>query len=312
MIEPSLDPENLLTDVPGGLALLNVFALSGGKQFRPQLLLLVSDALKVPRHVAAPYAVAAERIHNATLLHDDVIDESTRRRGKPTLNALGQNQHAVLGGDLLLAEALRDLGKTENLLALQTIFEVLVELSEGEWLQLEARYHVDVTERHLYEVAAKKTGSLIAWCCATPSLLVQSATADMVAAPGLKQMGRHLGIAFQLVDDCLDFDSKSGKPFAQDLREGQVNFVTLDLMEHDSQWKPEFFSAGTIAQLSEHPERTLLPSINRTLAKAEREIASAEAHLIHACLSPDVTDEIHNRVLEPFLKQVRGYKERYL
>jgi geranylgeranyl pyrophosphate synthase len=310
MFHPELDPDSPSTHVPGALELLNSNALRGGKRFRPLLLTMVSEALGVPRNVAAPYAVAAERIHNATLLHDDVIDESNSRRGKPTLNANGKNRQAVLGGDLLLAEALRDLGKTENHLALQSLFDVLVELSEGEWLQLEARNQLEITERHLIEVAAKKTGSLISWCCATPALLIEGPTPNLPAHATLRRMGQHLGIAFQMLDDCMDFDRRSGKPFAQDLREGQINFVIFELLLDQPKWRNGIFSERTITELSNGTTFPLASALDRTLSKAGLEIASARAHLERAGFSARVNQRIDEGIFLPFLSQIEEFRKK--
>ena len=297
-----LDSEEL--SLPGGIALLNG-QLTDGKRFRPQLLMRVADCLGVAAPLAAPYAIAVERIHNATLLHDDVVDEAQVRRNKPTLNASGENRKAILAGDLLLARALRDLGASANRGALEELFEVLVELTEGEWLQLESRYRLEVGERHLYEVARKKTASLIRWCCSVPGHLLGSLPKGSTASLGV--FGTHLGIAFQLMDDCLDFDPASGKPFAQDLAEGQVNFVTQNLLRQSPEWRAEIEarlgrpnSGAFPAGLSVSLRRALL-SVRR---QAELEIETARASLAQSSLAASVQARLDEEVTQPVISQL--------
>jgi len=304
MINPRLDASMEASGLPGCVDLLNDFALSGGKQLRPTLVLTISGALGVSHDEALPYAIAAERVHGASLLHDDVIDESTVRRGRSTFNASGKNRQAVLAGDLLLAEALRGLSKTRNYLALENLIDVLATLSEGELLQNEARNQIEVSERHLFEVATKKTGSLIAWCCATPLLIKELPAMDSIKYTALKRLGLHVGTAFQLIDDCIDFDSSSGKPFAQDLREGLINFVTCYLLEQTPQLKQTLFSEEAVSHIQKSLAPALNISIKRTLDKAKIEVSSASAYLERAGFDSIFNKTIHDKVLQPFYDRI--------
>jgi geranylgeranyl pyrophosphate synthase len=216
------------TSLPEVAALLNKQTLVGGKKLRPALCFLMADVFSIPHEKIKLYAVAAERIHTATLIHDDVIDDAPKRRGKSTLNASGFNRRAILAGDLLLVRALKDVGLAGDLTILRDLNETLVQLVEGEWLQLESRGLVDRDEVHLRQVATKKTSSLIVWCCTIAGRL---AALYPHHHKYLKDFGVHLGLAFQMIDDCLDFSKSSGKPFSQDLFEGQINFVTQELIK---------------------------------------------------------------------------------
>jgi octaprenyl-diphosphate synthase len=308
-LEFQFNSDSLLSDLPGALDTLNHFALSGGKRFRPALLLKVAKCLAVDPKIAAPFAIVAERIHNATLLHDDVVDESPSRRGKATLNARGENKKAVLGGDLLLARTLRDLGVANDAGILKDMFNVLVDLTEGEWLQLESRCSFDIGARHLREVARKKTGSLIGWCCATPARIKGEPLSTIET---LREVGVLLGVAFQLIDDCLDFDRSSGKPFAQDLKEGQMNFVTQDLIENSSESRAEIKSHLLLESPSEFSPNLMakiLLSVKKTLSRAETEIALANTKIYQTAVHPSVKTAIEHEVIVPFLNQIKKTRE---
>jgi octaprenyl-diphosphate synthase len=291
--------------VPRGTDVLNRAAFRGGKLLRPRLLVSMGGCFELPLERTRAYAVAAERIHNATLLHDDVIDESALRRGQPTLSAGGHNRRAVIAGDLLLARALRDLGEQlvpERHEVIRDLFGVLADLSEGEWLQLEARGCLSVDERHLREVARKKTSSLMGWCCAVPGRLLNL---DLPTTEALRKIGTHLGTAFQMLDDVVDFSSKSGKPYAQDLIEGQVNFVVAHILSTSPSlsdeiagylWKgipesasPAFLAATKLARVA-------------VRQKANIEIESARRLVEIAGLASNVQSQIHAHVIKPFVQ----------
>jgi geranylgeranyl pyrophosphate synthase len=214
--------------VPEIDTLLSKTVLFRGKKFRPTLCFLMGQLLGVPPEKTHPYARAAEFVHAATLAHDDVIDESLTRRNRPTLNARSTNARAVLAGDLLLARVMSELSELGDVYLIHELAKTVEELVNGEWLQLEARKISSVSRHHLETVAKKKTASLMAWCCSTPARL---AGCDPSILEACRKFGECLGIAFQMIDDIIDYDASGGKPFAQDLREGLVNFVTLEILE---------------------------------------------------------------------------------
>jgi octaprenyl-diphosphate synthase len=222
--------------VPEIDGLLSKTVLFRGKKFRPTLCFLMGQLLGRPMEELEPYARAAEFVHAATLAHDDVIDDSLMRRSRPTLNARTTNGRAVLAGDLLLARVMAELSSLGQIEIIADLAKTVEDLVTGEWLQLEARGIVPVNRLHLETVARKKTASLMGWCCATPmrlSKLNQAGLKQNELVDSARHFGESLGTAFQMIDDVIDYDGSGQKPFAQDLREGLVNFVTLEMIEQN-------------------------------------------------------------------------------
>lgn len=216
--------------------LLTKTVLFRGKKFRPTLCFLMGKFVGLSSSVLEPYARAAEFVHAATLAHDDVIDESEQRRNRPTLNARSSNARAVLAGDLLLARVMAELSGLGNIQIIHELAKTVEDLVSGEWLQLEARGIAAINRRHLETVASKKTASLMAWSAGV-SLLLQKDWSQAERDKGYaaaRSFGESLGIAFQMIDDIIDYDDHGEKPFAQDVREGLVNFVTLEMLEANS------------------------------------------------------------------------------
>jgi octaprenyl-diphosphate synthase len=216
------------TELPGVAEILNRRAMVGGKRLRPWLVKWASEVLGLQdKKKLLSMQVVAERVHSATLIHDDLIDEAPMRRGKPTLNSEGHNRRAVIAGDYLLTRALLETSEVLTPATMRELHAMLVKLVEGEWLQVEARGVVPVSLGHLLEVAEKKTASLLEWCCVAPAMEM-GASQEVIGS--LRRVGRGLGVGFQKVDDCVDFSPHSGKPYAQDLREGLINFVMEDFL----------------------------------------------------------------------------------
>jgi len=207
--------------------LLQDSILIGGKNFRIVLGLKMASLLSVSHKDVLPYLKSAEMLHAATLVHDDVVDQSWQRRGRPSLNSRTSNRHAILAGDYLLAKCIRSLAQIDQGQALRDMTIALEEIVEGEWLQLEARESLYIDSRTLETIAKKKTGALFDWCCRAPAYA--SGRKDCLEILG--DFGRTLGLCFQIVDDLLDFARNTGKPFLQDLREQHLNFVTEALIE---------------------------------------------------------------------------------
>jgi geranylgeranyl pyrophosphate synthase len=217
------------TAIPAVTGWTHDLLLTGGKQLRPKLCLMMAKAIGVPQDEIVPFAQIAEWVHSATLAHDDVIDSATERRNRPTLNARLTQARAVLSGDLLLSRSmvqLSDLGVPEALRAMAVVLEDLV---TGEWLQLEMRGSLNVTSRMLENIAKLKTASLIEWCCQVP-FFYQGAPESKTRMA--KIFGYHLGMAFQKIDDSLDYEHTSGKDYLKDLKEGLLNSVSVFLLEN--------------------------------------------------------------------------------
>lgn len=201
--------------------------LSGGKRIRPAVLLLSADACgyRGPRRTVM--SVVTEYMHTATLLHDDVVDLGTVRRGKPAANMVFGNSVSVLVGDFLFARASQLMTDDGDLDVLGIYARTLVSLTEGEVMQLTRARDGSTTERQYLDVVYCKTASLIAAASETGAVL---AGADPATRKAMFGFGKSVGMAFQLVDDILDFtgsEREIGKRPYQDLREGKVTMPLL-------------------------------------------------------------------------------------
>lgn len=200
---------------------------SGGKRLRPALVLLAAELCGYvgPRRIEL--AAALELLHTATLLHDDIVDLAELRRGRPSANAIWGNRRAVLAGDFLYARASSIVVEDGNLEIVESYARTIRVMAEGELLQLERSFDVAVTEANYYDVIERKSAALLANCCEIGSLLggVTRGERNRIA-----EYGRQLGLAFQLRDDCLDYDAKVAElgkqPFA-DLREGKITLPLI-------------------------------------------------------------------------------------
>lgn len=213
---------------------LNELIQSGGKKFRPGLLFLMGKLLGLKTSELTTFARAVELTHLASLVHDDVIDESHTRRNFPTLNALRNNTTAILAGDFLLASVMGELAQQKNNEILIDLTNAIRDLADGEWLQYDLKKKAHVRTEDLEAISIKKTGSLIRWCCTTPAKLARHHDIQTMAF-----LGERIGLIFQMADDIVDSMHTSGKPAFQDIMNGQINFVTLKLIE----LHPELYSA---------------------------------------------------------------------
>ncbi|MGB1451499.1 MAG: polyprenyl synthetase family protein, partial [Marinirhabdus sp.] len=190
-----------------------------GKQMRPMFVFLIAKMVNKGAVNERTYRGASviELIHTATLVHDDVVDDSDRRRGFFSINALWKNKIAVLVGDFLLSKGLL-LSIDNNDFDLLKIISVAVrEMSEGELLQIEKARRLDITEAVYFEIIRQKTATLIAACCAMGAQSVQAPPEDVAR---LRQFGERIGIAFQIKDDLFDYgEEKIGKPTGIDIKE---------------------------------------------------------------------------------------------
>jgi len=195
---------------------------AGGKRLRPALVTLCASATGLPFDPirARKLGACMEMIHMATLIHDDVIDGADTRRGKPTASAVFGNTAAILSGDVLLARAMAILAHDGDLDIIRMVSEAVVELAEGEVRELETRGQLGLTIDDHYAILRLKTASFIEACCRTGAKV---AGASEAIEQALGEFGHHIGIAFQLVDDLLDYrgnNGQTGKPRATDFHEG--------------------------------------------------------------------------------------------
>ncbi|TXK77068.1 polyprenyl synthetase family protein [Mesonia sp. K4-1] len=208
-----------------------------GKQMRPMFVFLVAKMVSKGEVNDRTYRGASviELIHTATLVHDDVVDDSNRRRGFFSINALWKNKIAVLVGDFLLSKGLL-LSIDNNDFDLLKIISVAVrEMSEGELLQIEKARKLDITEDVYYEIIRQKTATLIAACC---SLGAASVKPDSEHVERMREFGELIGMAFQIKDDLFDYgDEKIGKPTGIDIKEQKMTLPLIYTLNNCSEKK---------------------------------------------------------------------------
>lgn len=206
-----------------------------GKQMRPMFVFLVAKLVNKGEVNERTYRGASviELIHTATLVHDDVVDDSNRRRGFFSINALWKNKIAVLVGDYLLSKGLLLSIDNDDFDLLKIISVAVREMSEGELLQIEKARQLDITEAVYFEIIRQKTATLIAACCAMGA---QSVRADKEVVERLRYFGELIGMAFQIKDDLFDYgEEKIGKPTGIDIKEQKM---TLPLIHSLNQADP--------------------------------------------------------------------------
>jgi octaprenyl-diphosphate synthase len=226
--------KQLYSDVPLVNQIAEYIISAGGKRIRPQLVLLVADAHGY--HGTQQYTLAAviEFIHTATLLHDDVVDESALRRGRQTANALFGNAASVLVGDFVYSRAFQMMVSLNNMRVMQILADATNVIAEGEVLQLLNMHDPDVTEQRYLQVIRSKTAKLFEAACQLGALIAGATNTEIDAAA---EFGRSLGTAFQLIDDVLDYSGNAaeiGKNVGDDLREGKPTLPLIFLMQHGS------------------------------------------------------------------------------
>lgn len=202
--------------------------LRGGKRLRPLLAFLMGNLFKVDLDALTPFARASELVHAASLSHDDVIDNASVRRGAPSINILASNKKAVLAGDYLLSSVIVDLCSTGELGLVNEMSLVIKDLSEGEWLQLDLIDSRDYSRELIREIALKKTSSVMSYCTVAPALLAKM---PLEIQKICRNFGISLGLAFQLIDDTLDYSGNSLKDQELDLKNGIVNAVVFELLD---------------------------------------------------------------------------------
>ncbi len=210
----------------------------GGKRMRPLLILLIAKNYGGVNNVTLHSAVGLELLHTASLVHDDVVDESKERRGQASVNAEYNNKVAVLVGDYVLSTALLNVSFTNNSEILRTIALLGRTLSNGEILQLTNIQNTEFSEDIYYDVIKMKTAALFEACCEVGTLSVNATEKEIEKA---KEFGRNLGIIFQIRDDIFDYyDSKEiGKPTGNDMAEGKLTLPVLYALNstHDTEMK---------------------------------------------------------------------------
>lgn len=207
---------------------------AGGKRLRPALVLLVARATMGKEEITQRHrrlAEIAEMIHTASLVHDDVVDEAAVRRGAPTVNSLFDNRVAILAGDYLFAQSSWYLANLDNLAVVKLLSEVIRDFAEGEIQQGLSQFDLDLTIEAYLQKSYYKTASLVANSVKAAALLSDTSTE---LAENIYRYGKHFGLAFQVVDDILDFTATQevlGKPVGSDLASGNLTAPALYALE---------------------------------------------------------------------------------
>lgn len=204
-----------------------------GKQMRPMFVFFAADICGEINPTTYRAASMIELLHTATLIHDDVVDESNIRRGFFSINALWKNKIAVLVGDFLLSKGLLLSLENDDFDILKIVANATKEMSEGELLQIEKARNLDIQEEIYFEIIRKKTASLIASCCATGAA---SSGANKETVEKMREFGENVGIAFQIKDDLFDYESNiaTGKPHGIDIKEQKMTLPLIFLLNNSS------------------------------------------------------------------------------
>lgn len=261
----------------------------GGKRLRPILVLTTSKLCGYnggDRHIR--YSCVVEFIHAATLLHDDVVDGSDKRRGNPSVNVKWGNNASVLVGDYLFSESLYLMSEEGDVRIINLISDATKKLAEGEVKQLVNKYDLTITEEEYLDVVHRKTAALISACCGIGSIL-GGVNSDKEKA--LISFGKNIGIAFQLIDDMLDYISSEvviGKPVGKDLIEGKVTLPLIHLYREADEYErnelKEIISSNKITKKQLNRVISLMKSygsMNYTINKAKIFIENAKNDIAH-------------------------------
>jgi octaprenyl-diphosphate synthase len=204
-----------------------------GKQMRPMFVMLSAHIFGEINPATYRAASLIELLHTATLIHDDVVDDSNERRGFLSLNALWKNKISVLSGDFLLAKGLLLSMDNHDYQLLQIVSKATQEMSEGELLQIEKARRLDIDDAVYFEIIRKKTASLIASCCAVGAASVQASDEDVEK---MRSFGEKVGLAFQIKDDIFDFKKAGaiGKPRGIDIKEQKMTLPLIYMLNQMS------------------------------------------------------------------------------
>jgi octaprenyl-diphosphate synthase len=220
---------------------------SGGKRLRPMLTIAAAKLVGYPGNGHVKVASAVEFMHTATLLHDDVVDESDVRRGKKAARMIWGNQASVLVGDFLLGQAFRMLVEVGSLPVLRILSNAAAVIAEGEVMQLAAAKNTATTEYEYLAIINAKTAALFSGAAESGGAIASRPVEELTA---LRSYGRNLGIAFQLVDDVLDYSGDStrlGKSIGDDFREGKITLPVILSFRRGSETEREFWKRTIVA-----------------------------------------------------------------
>jgi len=216
----------LSTENPLLLSVNDYVLQKSGKQLRPMLVLLSAKVCGTVNQSTVDSAISLELLHTASLIHDDVVDDTLERRGKPSVNARWTNKIAILSGDYILSKSLGSATKTNNLEILKSIANIGMQLSDGELLQLANVQISSISEENYFSIIRKKTALLFSTCTEVGGLSVNASEAEL---EHLRNYGEYLGICFQIKDDIFDYYDELliGKPTGNDIQDGKLTLPLI-------------------------------------------------------------------------------------
>ena len=277
-----------------------------GKRIRPALLLLSAQAFGGEAPQACEVAALVEMIHLATLCHDDILDDAETRRSVPTVNAKWGNKSAVMTGDILFSRAFENLGKLDDHCAFRILSKTSRLICEGELLQIDSRFKVDLDEDAYFDLIEKKTAVLFGAASELGALLAGSTEAE---SRHMYAYGRRLGIAFQVVDDCLDLvgiEKTVGKSLGSDLKNGEPTLPVLHVLANTTGTRKQELlnmfkretGGPTREALKPYLERAGSVEYSLQIARAEIQRARDELSFLPASAAKTALLEIPEYILE--------------
>ncbi len=301
----SVIARRLKSEVPLVSQVSQYIVAAGGKRLRPALLLLMCGALGYKGEQRFNLAAVVEFIHTATLLHDDVVDESTLRRGRATANEMFGNPASVLVGDFLYSRAFQMMVDAGDMRVMQTLAEATNVIAEGEVLQLMNMHDASLSEEGYLLVIRSKTAKLFEASARLAALLAQSTPA---VEKSCADYGQALGTAFQVIDDVLDYDGdvlEMGKNLGDDLREGKATLPLIIAMQRGTPSecgliREAIETGGTVhmAQIMEIVQKTGALVATRAAAAAEAQRALEALRILPQNLYSDTLEQLASQLLE--------------
>ncbi len=302
-IRRHLDPEvTFVSEVAGHIL------FSGGKRLRPLLMVLCARLCGYDDPFAVSFSTIFEYLHVATLLHDDLVDGARLRRGKPAAHTLWSPETAVLTGDYLLARALSIAACAEDPRIITVIGHITENMAQGEIHQIQRKRDITLSEAEYHEVIRRKTAVLFEGACRISALLAKASEARIEALAGY---GYHLGMAFQMIDDLIDYTqdaAKTGKAPGADLREGKMTLPLIHGLRHASEpereWIIGLVGGGTLSEGDFQRLYTLLKkwgSLDYTREQAVLHVNQAKKSL--GCFEPSELRSLLEMVAEYCLKR---------
>jgi octaprenyl-diphosphate synthase len=273
---------------------------SGGKRVRPALTILSNYSVggDGSNQSSIRMATVMEFLHTATLVHDDVIDKAETRRNRPSINSEFGNQTAVLMGDWLYMSAFETSLAERSLPILDILTSVTRKMTEGELLQLTLLGRTDISEEQYFDVIARKTAFLFSACCEIGALLGRATPSRQKM---LRDYGMNLGIAFQLIDDVLDFTSSQdvlGKPAGADLVEGKISLPLIFLLQHEPELRPAVQTVISEGGYHSVTREDLQTALNRTGALQLAQARAVEYAIAAVSALDGLDDSPHAEVLK--------------